>query len=123
MLEMVDSKAGDDRIELSKVGKRMIQIVIHDPDRGGAGETLAGRCNHCRREIEGNGFQRAAVLFDERQQASVASAQVKDAPRVRRNELQQASLALAAMQNGIRSPQIVVHVIGGCPEIDSHKTV
>jgi hypothetical protein len=120
---MMNGKAGDHSIESAQGRQRLVHIVSDDANRRFPGEALPNRFQHGWRKVDGHClgvrvFAPYQFLSNQSQQASVASAKIKDPPRVRRDELKQRRFPLAAMRNGVGSFQIVARMVGRSPQID-----
>ena len=80
--DVMNGKAGDDRIKLPERGKSLIEIVGDHVDRRIPGKPFSHSFQHRWREIDCHGFGVRVLAPDQRQQATIARTEVENAPRV-----------------------------------------
>src|SRR5215468_5921448 len=101
---MMDRKAGDDRVELTKRRKWKIEIVRDDGYLGISREEFRKRLHHGGREIERDEAGVRASSFHQCEEPTAAAAQVNHTIRTHRQEFKKSSFAFHAVRDRIGAP-------------------
>jgi len=117
MDKMMDCETGNDGIETAQGGKRVVEIVGDDGYPGFAGKSAPGGLEHGWGEVERDRIRVMMLSPDQRQQASVPGAKIKDAARSLRYPFQEGGLTLVAVIDGVGALQIIASVLAGCPQV------
>ena len=83
-------------------------------------KTAARGVEHDRGEVHCYRRRLRVGQFNDSQEASVASAEVEDAPHTGRNEFQKRGFAFNPVRNGVGAAQVVQSVFWRGPEVDAH---
>ena len=118
MYQMMNREAGNHCIKLPEHRQRRIQVVVHDAHARVRVESFPDRGQHGRRKINRHRRRVRMVPSNDRQQAPVAGAQIKNPLGVWRNEFQQRSLSLGPVRNLIRALQVITNVLARSPQVD-----
>jgi len=105
--EMMNGEAGNYRVKFAQVGERSLKIVSNDLDGRIATKAFPGSFEHGGREIKRHRRGVRVVQFDQREEAPIAGAEIKDASDIGRDELEQGRLAFDPVGDGVSAFQIV----------------
>ena len=103
VFQVVDREAGDDRVEGAEVGQGRGHVVPEELDPLVAREALSRGREHRLREVEADPNARRPVNAEQGEQAPVPRPQVEDAPRRGRHMVEEDSLALGSVREGVRA--------------------
>ena len=83
-------------------------------------KTLARGVEHGGREVHCYRGRLRVGQFDDGQEASIAGAEIEDAPHARRNEFQERGFSFNPVRNGVGAAQVAQSVFGRGPEVNAH---
>jgi len=108
---MMDSKAGYDRVEASKLWQGRIEIVGHDLNFVVTSESFACGFQHRGRKVQGDSTSLQPVKSQQRQQTTISGAQVQNPANLSGDHCQQDRFSFRTVRQAIRSRQILQRVL------------
>src|SRR5260370_3257101 len=106
MRTMMNSKTGDNRIKLTKLGEWFIEIVCHNRDPGISCEALSYLLEHRWRKVQGHPRCMRSINQEQSQETAITCPQVENTMRILRNVGQQHGFSFSAMRQTIRMCKI-----------------
>jgi hypothetical protein len=105
-VDVVDRKAGHHGIEAAEVRDRLGEVMSHKLDAPLVREPFACGLEHRLGDVEPHADAVGSVLPQQGEQASIASAEVEDAPCVARHVIEQDPLTLGPVRERIRASEV-----------------